>query len=322
MLVSVCIPCYNSAETLPTVVRGIQAAFEKHPAYDYQILLANDGSPDRTFDVIAQLCEEDRRIIGFDLSRNFGQGQALCALYRHIEGDMAVFMDDDGQHPAEGIFALLEKIEEGYDFAIAKFEHKKHTGFKVVTSAMHRLAAEWCGTCPPGITYSSFTAMSRVAIDAVKTYDTPYASVGAYLMNVTTRFVNVPMPHQARMAGHSGYTLKKMFQLALTSLTSFSLVPLRLAALLGALFTGVGLVLGIVLVVKAIVSTVSGASVLAFLMLLIGGILMLLLGLVGEYLGRLYMMANHKPTYIIRRIVRDGQSCACPPSAQAEPAFK
>lgn len=305
MLVSVCIPCYNSSNTITHVVHDIQAEFQKHPEYDYQILLANDGSPDnKTFEVIRSLCAEDRRIIGFNLSRNFGQGSALCALYKHIEGDMAVFMDDDGQHPVEGIFLLLEKIEEGNDFAIAKFESKQHSGFKVITSKLHRCVAEWCGTCPKGIVYSSFTAMSRVAIDAVKEYDSPFPSVGAYLMNVTTRIVNVPMPHQARLAGSSGYTLKKMLMLTLTSLTSFSMLPLRVAVILGTLFSGAGVITGLVLLIRAILGgAVSTGSIIVFLLLLSSGIIMLLLGLIGEYIGRVYMIISNKPQYRIRETV-------------------
>lgn len=303
MLVSVCIPCYNSSKTIPLVVAGIREEFKKHPEYEYQILLANDGSPDNTFEVIRGLCEEDPRVIGVDLTRNFGQGAALCALYKLIEGDAAVFMDDDGQHPVEGIFLLLDKINEGYDFAIAKFEHKQHSGFKKLASKMHLMAAELCGTCPPNITYSSFTAMSRTAIDAVKEYNSPFPSVGAYLMTVTTRFVNVPMPHQERIAGHSGYTLRKMLRATMDSLTSFSLTPLRFSALLGILFLAVGLVMGLILLIKAIVSTVAGVSVTDFLVLTVGGILMLLLGLIGEYLGRIYMILNNKPQARVREIL-------------------
>lgn len=302
MLVSVCIPCYRSAKTLPRVVAGIQAAFEQHPEYTYEILLANDGSPDDTFAVIRTLCTGDNRIKGFDLTRNFGQGQALCALYDQIQGDMAVFMDDDGQHPTEGIFKLLEKIEEGYDMAIADFGHKKHNAFKRVTSRIQRNISEWVDTCPHGIVYSSFTAWSRTSIDAAKKYDSPFPSIGAYLMNVTTRFVNVPMQHQERLEGTSGYTLKKMIMLSLTALTSFSIKPLRLAALIGTIFAGGGFVWGVALIIRKLIhpEIAAGYTSMLVALLLIGGIIMLLLGLIGEYLGRIYMTISGKPQYQIR----------------------
>lgn len=303
MLVSICIPCYYSAKTIEPVVQGIKEEFAKHPGYRYQILLANDGSTDGTFDVIRALAEEDENVCGVNLSRNFGQGQALCALYKYIDGDMAVFMDDDGQHPAHGIFRLLAKIEEGYDFAIADFGQKKHSGFKKITSKMHRFTAELCGTCPKDITYSSFTAMSRTAIEAARLYNSPYPSVGAYLMNITSRFVNVPMEHKERLAGRSGYSLKKLLMLTVDSLTSFSLVPLRFAAMLGFLFCLVGFGLGVAAIVLAILGLQAGVMGIIAVILLSSGVMMLLLGLCGEYLGRIYMIVNNKPQYFIRESV-------------------
>lgn len=301
-MVSICIPCYRSAKTLPSVVDGIRNAFAEHPEFDYQILLANDGSPDDTFAVIRTLCAQDHRIQGFDLTRNYGQNQALCALYDHIGGDMAVFMDDDGQHPTEGIFLLLEKIEEGYDVAIAEFRQKKHTYFKRVTSRLQRDISEWAGTCPHGIVYSSFTAWSSTAIAAAKQYHSPYPSIGAYLMNVSTRFINVPMPHQKRLEGQSGYTLKKLVSLSLTALTSFSIRPLRIASLAGLAFASVGFISGIVIVIRKLIrpAIAAGYTSMMAVQLLIGGILMLLLGLIGEYLGRIYMTISGKPQYLIR----------------------
>lgn len=302
MLVSICIPCYYSSKTLPSVVKGIKEEFDKHPEYDYQILLANDGSTDDTFSVIQHLCSENPKITGFDLTRNFGQNQALCALYDNIEGDMAVFMDDDGQHPAEGIFLLLQKITEGYDVAIAEFKQKKHSWFKRSTSKLHRSIAEAFGTCPKGIVYSSFTAWSKTAINAVKMYQSPFPSIGAYLMNVTTKFINVPMPHQERINGKSGYNLKKLLAVTLTYLTSFSMVPLRIAAILGSLFAGCGFIAGIVLIVRKLLypEIAAGYTSIVTLLLFISGILMLLLGLIGEYIGRIYMILNNKPQYLIR----------------------
>ena len=113
MVISVCIPCYRSAKTLPKVVAAIREEFAKHEGYEYQMILVNDGSPDNTFEVITQLCEEDENIIGMNLSRNHGQASAKIAALRYATGDALVYMDDDGQHPAEGIFRLVAKVEEG-----------------------------------------------------------------------------------------------------------------------------------------------------------------------------------------------------------------
>lgn len=305
MLVSVCIPCYRSEKTISAVVEGIKREFALHTEYEYEIILVNDGSPDATFSVIRSLCSSDERIRGVDLSRNYGQNLALCAAYAQIRGDMAVFMDDDGQHPAAGIFMLLDKLREGYDVAIAKFPHKKHSIFKRITSWGHRTLAEWTGTCPKGIIYSSFTAWSRVAIDAAKDYHSPFASIGAYLMHVTTRFANVEIPHNDRLNGESGYTFKKLITLWLTSFTSFSIVPLRAASVLGAISAGVGFIWGLFLVIRKLVNPgiAAGYTSMMTLLLLIGGIIMLILGLIGEYIGRIYMTISDMPQYTVREIV-------------------
>ena len=158
MLISICIPCYRSAKTLPAVVEEVKNEFVKHPEHEYQMVLVNDGSPDNTYEVIQTICKDDPKIIGVDLSRNYGQASAkMCAL-RYAKGDAIVFMDDDGQHPASGIFQLVDKLNEGYDVVYAKFKHKKHNAFKRMTSKMHNKLSEAMGTKPKGIYRSSYSA--------------------------------------------------------------------------------------------------------------------------------------------------------------------
>ena len=136
MLVTVAIPCYKSAKTLPHVVADIQNQFSLHKEYEYQLVLVNDGSPDQdaTFQTIETLCREDPRIVGVELSKNFGQAAAKMAALRYVQGDVLVYMDDDGQHDARGIFPLVQAVEAGADMAIAEFHGKKHTLFKRFTS--------------------------------------------------------------------------------------------------------------------------------------------------------------------------------------------
>ena len=121
MLVTVAIPCYKSAKTLPHVVADIQNQFSLHKEYEYQLVLVNDGSPDQdaTFQTIETLCREDPRIVGVELSKNFGQAAAKMAALRYVQGDVLVYMDDDGQHDARGIFPLVQAVEAGADMAIA-----------------------------------------------------------------------------------------------------------------------------------------------------------------------------------------------------------
>jgi undecaprenyl-phosphate 4-deoxy-4-formamido-L-arabinose transferase len=280
MLVSICIPCYRSAQTLPAVVAEIRQVFATHEGYDYQIVLVNDGSPDNTFQVIRKLCQEDDHIIGVDLSRNYGQASAKMAALPYATGDAIVYMDDDGQHPAEGIFPLLEKIDEGYDIVYARFPQKHHSWFKRITSRLYQKVSEWIGNKPKGIAVSSFTAWSRIAADAVMRYQSPFPAAGLYLNKITTRIANVDVEHRDRLAGESGYSLKKLLGLTVTALTNFSIIPLRIASFVGTACAVVGFIAGIAVVIRKLINPhiSAGYSSIISVILFIGGIIMMILG--------------------------------------------
>ena len=302
MLISVVIPCYRSAETLPSVVEEIQGAFAARPEHDYQIVLVNDGSPDNTYEVISELCEKDRKIVGVNLSRNYGQACARMAALPFVEGECVVSMDDDGQHPAEGIFPLAEKIQEGYDVVYARFAHKKHSLFKRCTSRMFGWCMEAVGLRAKGIVTSSFFAWSRFAVEKLKDYHSPTPSAGAYLMKISTRVANVDMLHRERLAGESNNTLARMINLAITSLTNFTVVPLRVASILGMVLAGVGLLSGMIIVIRKMLNPgiAMGYTSIMAVILLLGGIILIVQGLLGEYVGRVYMMLSDMPQYTIR----------------------
>lgn len=306
MLVSVCIPCYKSAKTLPVVVDAIRQEFAKREDCDYQIVLANDGSPDNTFGVILELCKEDKKITGVNLSRNFGQPSAKLAALKYAKGDVIVFMDDDGQHPAEGIFKLVDKlVEDNLDVVYANFGHKKHGFMKRLTSSMHNKLAEFMGSKPKGVKRSSFIAWSRTVVDAMLTYKSPFVSIGSFLMSVTTKYGNVPVEHKARLEGKSGYTFKKLMKMWLNIFISFSMMPLRIATYLGFVFSGVGFIGIIYLIIMKIVrpSRVAGYTSTMVTVLFMSGVIMLILGIMGEYLGRVYMTVSGMPQYNIREVV-------------------
>jgi undecaprenyl-phosphate 4-deoxy-4-formamido-L-arabinose transferase len=305
MLVSICIPCYRSAQTLPAVVAEIRQVFATHEGYDYQIVLVNDGSPDNTFQVIRKLCQEDDHIIGVDLSRNYGQASAKMAALPYATGDAIVYMDDDGQHPAEGIFPLLEKIDEGYDIVYARFPQKHHSWFKRITSRLYQKVSEWIGNKPKGIAVSSFTAWSRIAADAVMRYQSPFPAAGLYLNKITTRIANVDVEHRDRLAGESGYSLKKLLGLTVTALTNFSIIPLRIASFVGTACAVVGFIAGIAVVIRKLINPhiSAGYSSIISVILFIGGIIMMILGVMGEYIGRIYMTVSDMPQYNIRQTI-------------------
>ena len=303
MTVSICIPCYRSENTIAAVVDEIRQVFAAQSEYDYQIILVNDGSPDNTFGTISQLCQSDPKIIGVDLSRNYGQQSAKMAALPFVTGDAVVFMDDDGQHPAAGIFPLVEKLGEGFDIVYARFPQKRHSWFKRITSRLYQKVSEWIGNKPKGISVSSFTAWSITAVEAALRYRSPFPAAGLYLNHVTTRIANVDIEHRSRIAGESGYTLRKLIGLAVTALTNFSVIPLRMASFIGVGCAAVGFVAGVTVVIRKLVnpSISAGYSSTIAVILFIGGIIMTILGILGEYVGRIYMTVSNMPQYTIRK---------------------
>ena len=305
MTVSVAIPCYKSALTIPTVVDDVRAEITRREGVDYQIILVCDSPDDDTFDTIAGLCEKDPKIIGVNLSRNFGQTTAKMAALPYVTGDVLVYMDDDGQHPADQIYRLVDKVLEGYDLVYAHFPHKKHSLFKRFTSWLNSKVLEINGSKPRGIVISSYCAMSSVAVQALKKYKSPFPSMGGYLSHVTLRYANVDMEHRDRLAGHSNYTLRKMLSLWFTGFTNFSTVPLRLGAIVGILCAGFGFLVAVVMIIRKLLNPAIAAGYTSSIAVqfFIGGVIMTLLGLCGEYIGRIYMTVSNMPQYEVRRVI-------------------
>lgn len=307
MLISVAIPCYRSEHNIIKVVDEIKTAFANQTKYDYEIVLVNDGSPDNTFESIKRLCAEDKKIIGVNLSRNYGQASAKLAALDYISGDIAVFMDDDGQHPAEGIFSLAEKVLEGYDVVYAHFSNKKHSLFKRLTSYIQKKLGEWAGNSPKNIYGSSFLAYSRFVVDSLKAYKSPFVSIGGYLMRITTKFANVEMAHRKRIAGETGYNLRKLLNLWLNTITNFSIVPIRAASFLGFVCSAFGLLIGVVIVIRKLINPniAAGYTSTISAIFFVGGIIIFILGFLGEYIGRIYMSISNSPQYVIRETINN-----------------
>lgn len=304
MLITIAIPCYRSSKTLPFVVNEIKEEFSRQSKYEYEIVLVNDGSPDHgeTYQTIKELCQEDSRIIGVDLSRNFGQQSAKLAALPYVKGDILVYMDDDGQHPASGILVLADKLQEGFDVVYGRFPQKKVSSFKKVTSRIHGKLAEWKGTCPKGITISPFVAWSRMCVEAVKNYHSPFPSSGGYLSKITTKYANVDIEQRTRKEGKSGYNFKKLFSAWIMSFTNFSIMPLRIIDVFGMFSSVIGMLMSIFLIIRKLINPhiVAGYTSIMAVMLLVGGIMMLALGLTGEYIGRMYMILSNMPQYMVR----------------------
>ncbi len=303
-MISVAIPCYRSQNTIEKVVGNLIWLFEEH-GDAYQIILVNDGSPDDTYQVLKKLSRENSGIIAVNLSKNYGQHAARMAAIPFIKGEYVVYMDDDGQHPVEGIYAMLDKLLEGdYDVVYALFKHKKHGFFKRISSAVNTATLSLLIGKPKDVKNSSFSVMRRFVLDEMVKYKSPFPSFSGFIMQVTHNIANVELEHEERIAGSSNYTFRKMFRLYVNSLTGFSIVPLRLASFLGSCFAGVGFLVMIITIIRKILypQISAGYTSLFSAILLVGGLIMMMLGVMGEYLGRMYMIENNLPQYSIREV--------------------
>ena len=305
-LVSIVIPCYRSAEMIGGVVADINREMEKlQEKYRWEIILVNDCSPDNTFDVIRELCREYTNICGVNLARNFGQHAALMAGFHQVKGDILVCMDDDGQTPADAIKDLLQGLEEGSDVVYAKYEHKHHNAFRNFGSRVNDLMLKFMLGKPADLYVSSFFAARRFIVDEMLRYQNAYPYVIGLVLRATRNIKNVTVEHQDRKAGESGYTLSKLLGLWFNGFTAFSEKPLRVATMIGTGCAFLGFLYGLYTIIKKLVNPMVpiGFSSLMSALMFIGGMLMLMVGLVGEYIGRMYICMNNAPQYVVREIV-------------------
>ena len=305
-LVSFVIPCYRSANTITGVVDELRAAMAEMPEYDSEYILVNDCSPDNTFEVLRDLAEKDGRITAVDLAKNFGQHAALMAGLRRAEGEIAVCLDDDGQTPGSEVGKLLKKLDEGYDVVYAEYAHKQHAAWRNLGTVLNNRMTEIMLGKPKELTITSYFAMRRFIVDEMLVYKNCYPYVEGLILRSTRRIGTVPVTHRAREEGESGYTLVKLFSLWMNGFTSFSVKPLRIATWCGAIAAVLGFIYFIVVIVKHFIdsSIPEGWASTMALMLLLGGVLLLVLGMIGEYIGRIYMCINASPQYVERQVIR------------------
>ena len=304
--ISFVIPCYRSEQTIRSVVEEIRETMRTLPDYDWELVLVNDCSPDGTFGVIRSLAQEDAHITAVDLAKNFGQHAALMCGMRRTRGDVVVCLDDDGQTPADEVGKLLEKIEEGCDVVYASYEDKRESGFRRFGSNVNRRMTEIMLSKPKELVLTSYFTARRFLVDEMLRYEHCYPYVMGLVLRSTKRVANVPVKHRARETGRSGYTLSKLLGLWMNGFTSFSVKPLRIATYGGAAIALLGFVYALVAVIRffTIHMAPQGWTTTTVLLLIVGGFVLLMLGLVGEYVGRIFMCVNATPQYVEREVVK------------------
>ena len=302
MKLSFIIPCYRSEHTLEAVIGELEKTMAQRPELDFEIVLTEDGSPDRVWDVIAKLSDEDSHIKALRFTRNFGQHAALLAGLSAMDGDAAFFLDDDGQAPLDELFKLVDKLDEGYDVVYGAYPEIKQNGFRRFGSWMNKRMAVSLLDWPEDVQATSFFICRKLIVDEVLKYDKPYPYLDGLIIRATRNIGSVLVHQRERASGSSGYTLGKLIKLWLNGFTAFSVKPLRAASLCGGLFAAIGFIWTLVIVIIRLTTTdvPDGWTTIAAVLLMIGGLLMLMLGLIGEYIGRIYICMNNSPQYVVR----------------------
>ena len=302
--ISFVIPCYCSSLTINSVVSEITTKMQIYE-YNYEIILVNDSSLEDTFNKITELCISDKHIIGIDLAKNFGQHAAIMAGLLYVSGDIIICLDDDGQTPADEVDKLLKKIEEGYDAVYASYENKQHTLFRKFGSWLNSKMAESMLGKPRKLYISSYFAVQRFIVEEVKKYGNPYPYLPGLILRTSGKICSVPVNHRKREAGRSGYSLKKLITLWINGFTSFSVKPLRMATVGGVVTAVTGFLYAVRTIIRKLMrpDIMIGWSSTIAVILIIGGMILCVLGMIGEYVGRIYICMNNSPQYVIRKIV-------------------
>ena len=312
---SIVVPVYRGAATVGALVEALSAL---RPAGGLEIVLVNDGSPDNS----AEVCRELARTATVPLTyvehaRNFGEHNAVMTGLRHARGAYVITMDDDLQNPPEEVVRLYDHARRGgWDVVYTRYAEKKHEGWRNLGSRFANWVADLLLDKPKGLYLSSFRCMSAMAVREVTKYSGPYPYIDGLLMQVTQRLDSIEVKHLPRAEGRSNYTLKRLVLLWLKLATNFSVLPLRLAIFAGVAMGIAGLIGALAVIVEALMGeTPSGWASTMTVMLLIAGVQFLILGVLGEYVGRAFLSANGKPQGVVRDVVVSESGAAAPAEA-------
>ena len=319
---SVVIPCFNEADNLEQLVARVTAACSEAVADQYEIVLVNDGSKDRTWPIIAGFADQSPHVIAVNLARNHGHQLALSAGLQICRGDLVMVMDADLQDPPELLSALLEKMAEGYDVVYGqRISRAGETLFKRASASLFYRILQRMVDVPIPPDTGDFRIMSRRVVEHLNAMPERFRFIRGMVSWVGFNQTALPYERDARCAGESNYPLKKMIAFALDAVTSFSTLPLRMTTYLGLIAGATGLAtLSWVLVSYLLGNVMTGWTSIAGLILILGSVQLIVLGVMGEYLGRLYMESKSRPLFIIDEVrarpvpsrpparARDGQS--------------
>jgi glycosyltransferase involved in cell wall biosynthesis len=301
MSVSVVIPTYRRSATLVDLVSRLVRVLDEITSH-YEIIIVNDGSPDNSWDIIAELARERHCVHGINLMRNYGQHNALLSGIRAVQYETIVTMDDELQHPPEEIYILLDKLSEGYDVVYGTPSQEQHGIWRDLASQVTKFALQSATGSATARQASAFRVFRTQIRDAFVNYQSPFVSLDVLLTWGTTRFAAVPVRHEPRRVGKSSYTLRMLITHALNMMTGFSTLPLQFASIMGFILTLFGIGILAYVIGRYLISggSVPGFPFLASIIAIFSGAQMFALGIIGEYIARMHFRSMERPTYTIR----------------------
>jgi glycosyltransferase involved in cell wall biosynthesis len=307
--ISVVVPVYNSEDSLPELIGRLESVL-RATSSRFEVVLVNDGSRDRSWDVICEIAQAHDWVRGIDLMRNYGQHNALLCGIRLAQNDIIVTVDDDLEHPPEEIPKLLDKLAEGFDVVYGTPQKEQHGLWRNLASRLTKLALQSTMGAATARVVSSFRVFRTQLRDAFAQYQGPFVSIDVLLTWGTTRFAAVPVRHEPRGMGASNYTFRKLVTHALNMMTGFSTLPLQFASVIGFLFTFFGLVVLAYVIARYVIEggSVPGFAFLASIIAIFSGAQLFALGIIGEYLARMHFRTMERPTYVVQQQKHSDQS--------------
>lgn len=300
--ISIIIPVFNSENILKRTVSDL---LDTLPNYEFEIILVNDGSEDKSWEIASELAHRHSNIKAIDLLKNHGQHTAILCGIAHATGDFLITMDDDLQNPPSEIPKLIQKIEEGYDLVFAKFEQKMHGGYRKVGSKIVGYLNEQIFGKPKNITLTNFRIFTRETANRLLLHRTNYPYIPGLLLISANKVANVDTKHLPRSFGKSNYNLIRILKLVSRLLFNYSSLPLRLVSGVGIVVSIMSFLAGVVYVLKSLLVGVSvpGWTTLVVLLSFLMGFVLIILGIIGEYLARILNQLSVARPYQIRSIV-------------------
>jgi len=299
--ISVVIPVYNSEDTVKILVERVHKVL-KNQSNKFELILINDGSEDKSWELISKLAKKYSWIHGINLMRNYGQHNALLCGVRAAKYEFIITMDDDLQNPPEEMPHLINKIKEGYDVVYGTPKTEQHGLFRDLVSIITKLVLQNAMGVKAARNISSYRIFRTKLRNAFSKYDGPYVTLDVLLSWGTKNFSSVVVEHKRRNIGKSTYDFKKLSIHVLNMVTGFTVVPIKLASFIGFFFTLFGFFIFLYVILNFLIfgTSVQGFTFLASIIAIFSGAQLFSLGIIGEYLGRMHFRAMNQPTYVIQ----------------------